>query len=36
MSDTLAMIVAAILIATGLCVGGHLDRQACIAMEQCQ
>ena len=36
MSDTLAMIIAAILIATGLCVGGHLDHQACVAMGGCK
>ena len=35
-SDRLAMVVAAILIAIGLCVGGHLDLQACVAMGGCK
>ena len=34
--SNLELAAAFILIMLGLCVGGHLDLQACITLEQCQ
>lgn len=36
MSERSAIILGAILGAIGLCIGGHLDLQACIALGDCK
>ena len=36
MTERQAIIIGAIVLAIGLCIGGHLDLQACITLEQCQ
>ena len=36
MSERSALILGAIVVAIGLCIGGHLDLQACIALGDCK
>lgn len=36
MSERSAIILGAIVVAIGLCIGGHLDLQACIALGDCK
>lgn len=36
MNERSAIILGAIVVAIGLCIGGHLDLQACIALGDCK
>ena len=36
MTERQAIVIGAIILAIGLCIGGHLDLQACVAIGDCK